>query len=218
MTEGKKNIGQAIAKAMGEIETVHKNDSNQHGGYNFASIDGFIGGCRDAMSSNGLHTLISVVKFERFAGNNNKQWADITYKIQLCHASGEATEPVQSVVTLPITGAQTSGSAQSYALKQFLRGIFMVKTGEKDDPDFNAPTDLETPNVETVAPKTDASENPVDMAELEAKLASFTSQTALNSWLQENNQLLHDMHKNQNSDYNRFYALWQEKEKELKDG
>ena len=218
MTEEKKNIGQAIAKAMGEIETVAKNDANAHGGYNFASIDGFIGGCRDAMSSNGLHALISVVNFERFAGNNNKQWADITYKIQLCHASGEATEPVQSVVTLPITGAQTSGSAQSYALKQFLRGIFMVKTGEKDDPDFNAPTDLETPSVGAVAPKSEANVNRVDMAELEAKLESFTSQTALNSWLQENNQMLHDMHKNNNSDYNRFYSLWQKKEKELKDG
>src|SRR3954471_22040307 len=40
------------------------------------------------------------------------------------------------------TGAQAFGSAQSYALKQFMRAMFMISTGEKDDPDFQATQDV----------------------------------------------------------------------------
>jgi hypothetical protein len=35
----------------------------------------------------------------------------------------------------PIHGAQSAGSAQSYALKQLMRGLFLIPTGDADDPD-----------------------------------------------------------------------------------
>ena len=43
------------------------------------------------------------------------------------------------------TGAQAFGSAQSYALKQFLRSLFMIPTGDKDDPDNDATKDIANP-------------------------------------------------------------------------
>jgi len=144
MTEGSA-INTAIADAMAEIKSVSKDDTNAHGGYNFASIDGFLGGCRNACSKNGLHPKISVANYEQYAGTNNKMWATYTYEFCMCHKSGEETKPVATVVALPITGAQTSGSAQSYALKQYLRGLFLVQTGEQDDPDFTDPPELEVP-------------------------------------------------------------------------
>ena len=144
MTE-RSAINTAIADAMAEIKSVSKGDTNAHGGYNFASIDGFLGGCRNACSKNGLHPEISVANYEQYAGTNNKMWATYTYEICMCHKSGEETKPVATVVALPITGAQTSGSAQSYALKQYLRGLFLMQTGEQDDPDFTDPPELELP-------------------------------------------------------------------------
>jgi len=38
-------------------------------------------------------------------------------------------------VMVPANGAQAAGSAQSYALKQFMRGLFLIPTGDADDPD-----------------------------------------------------------------------------------
>jgi|TARA_Y100000289_G_C3891431_1_gene134170 hypothetical protein len=138
-------VNAAIAEAMAEIKTVSKNESNAHGNYNFASIDGFLGGCRDACHKNGLHPEISCINYEQYPGTNNKMWATYTYEMSMCHKSGEETKPVVTVVALPVTGAQTSGSAQSYALKQYLRGLFLIQTGEADDPDYNEPPELEQP-------------------------------------------------------------------------
>ena len=80
---------------------------------NFASIDGFLGGCRGPCANHGLHPQINTVSYAPFAGNNNKQWATYEYEIHMAHESGEETAPVKTFVSLPITGAQTSGSAQS---------------------------------------------------------------------------------------------------------
>ncbi len=206
-------VNAAIAKTMAAVQTVGKDDKNQHGNYNFASIDGFLGGCRDACAANGLHPEISVISYQPFTGSNSKQWATYTYEVVMCHDSGEETKPVQTVVSLPITGAQTSGSAQSYALKQYLRGLFLIKTGEKDDPDFNAPIDLEIPAQPVAAPSKD-----YDLDALETKIQKIKTLTALNVFISELNGVLVDMHKNNSSDYNRFYAFWKKQEKDINDG
>tara|TARA_R110000765_G_scaffold1452_1_gene3678 strand:+ start:100 stop:759 length:660 start_codon:yes stop_codon:yes gene_type:complete len=206
-------VNAAISKTMAAVQTVGKDDLNQHGNYNFASIDGFLGGCRDACAANGLHPEISVISYEPFTGSNSKQWATYTYEVVMCHDSGEETKPVQTVVSLPITGAQTSGSAQSYALKQYLRGLFLIKTGEKDDPDFNAPIDLEIPAQPVAAPSKD-----YDLDEMEAKILSIKTLTALNAYISELNGLFVEMHKDNPSDYNRIYAFWKKQEKDIENG
>lgn len=206
-------VNAAISKTMSAIETINKGETNQHGNYNFASIDGFLGGCRDACAANGLHPEISCIRYDPFTGNNSKQWATYTYEVVMCHESGEETKPVQTVVSLPITGAQTSGSAQSYALKQYLRGLFLIKTGEKDDPDFNAPVELEVPKQATTAPS-----KSYDLDALINKLQTFKTLTSLNAFISEQNKLLNDMHKSAAADYNRFYSFWQQREEELKNG
>ena len=128
----------------------------------------------------------------------------------MCHDSGEETRPVQTVVSLPITGAQTSGSAQSYALKQYLRGLFLVKTGERDDPDFHKQVELEVPS--------QGDQLAYDMASLEAKIQSFKTRVSLNAWISENNALWTSMNKSNPSDYNRLYGIWTKQEKDLENG
>tara|TARA_R100001163_G_scaffold15151_3_gene13753 strand:+ start:2328 stop:2975 length:648 start_codon:yes stop_codon:yes gene_type:complete len=206
-------VNAAIAKTMAAVQTVGKDDKNQHGNYNFASIDGFLGGCRDACATNGLHPEISVISYEPFTGNNSKQWATYTYEVVMCHESGEETKPVQTVVSLPITGAQTSGSAQSYALKQYLRGLFLIKTGEKDDPDFNAPVELEVPKQATTA-----SGKSYDLDALINKLQTFTTVTSLNAWVNEQNKLFNQIYSEDQASYNRLYNFWKAREEEIKNG
>jgi hypothetical protein len=43
---------------------------------------------------------------------------------------------------VPARGAQAFGSAQSYALKQFMRSLFQIPTGDKEDADFAVPASL----------------------------------------------------------------------------
>ena len=134
MSEASK-INSAIAAAMGEIQPVAKDGKNEHQNYNFASIDAFMQLCRPILAAHGLHPSVDCVSSEIVAVGN-KSWASNAYRITMRHSSGEATEPAGIHVHLPLTGAQTSGSAQSYAVKQYLRGLLLISTGDKDDADL----------------------------------------------------------------------------------
>ena len=128
-------INTAIASAMGEIQPVAKDGKNAHAGYDFASIDKFLQLCRPILANHGLHLNVDCVSSDVITVNN-KTWASNAYRIIMQHSSGEATDPAGIHVHLPLTGAQTSGSAQSYAVKQYLRGLLLISTGDKDDPDL----------------------------------------------------------------------------------
>jgi hypothetical protein len=56
-------------------------------------------------------------------------------RLHLIHESGESYGPIYKGVGVLYTGAQAAGSAQSYALKQLMRGLFLIPTGDADDPD-----------------------------------------------------------------------------------
>lgn len=134
MSEAAK-INAAIAAAMGEIQPVAKDGTNAHQGYGFASIDAFMQLCRPILAKHGLHPNVDCVSSD-IVSVGNKTWASNAYRITMQHSSGEATEPAGIHVHLPLTGAQTSGSAQSYAVKQYLRGLLLISTGDKDDADL----------------------------------------------------------------------------------
>ena len=134
MSEAAK-INAAIAAAMGEIQPVAKDGTNAHQGYGFASIDAFMQLCRPILAKHGLHPNVDCVSSD-IVSVGNKSWASNAYRITMRHSSGEATEPAGIHVYLPLTGAQTSGSAQSYAVKQYLRGLLLISTGDKDDADL----------------------------------------------------------------------------------
>ena len=128
------------------------------------------------------------------------------------HESGESTEPSGMDVMLPLTGAQTSGSAQSYALKQFLRGLLMISTGEKDDADFDQPApkdgvDGVVPEVSTKTPE-----------ELEAEIKSKKTLVALNQWNQDNGPEITRLQNEDPDVFYRLYSVFLEREKEIKDG
>ena len=141
-----KEISAAVAAAIKEVIILGKGDRNTHGNYAFASIDKFLEMVNPICGNHGLFPVISCKDVDYYEGrtkSGTSMWGRYSFEITLTHMSGETLAPQTITVPVQITGAQSSGAAQSYALKQYFRGIFMIPTGDKDDPDFNKPVEFE---------------------------------------------------------------------------
>jgi hypothetical protein len=133
------NIYAAVVKAMGQMKRLAKDSRNAEQKYDFASIDDFLAMTGPIMAQNGLfiHMDESAIEpFERQGKYGLTFWLRITFSITVFHESGTSLPTVSRTVEVIRTGAQSFGSAQSYALKQFQRGLFNIPTGDKDDADF----------------------------------------------------------------------------------
>lgn len=129
----------ALAKATSEMKRIAKDSRNVEQKYDFASIDDFLAMAGPICAANGLSTLIDedeVEGFERQGKYGVTQWLRIRFAFTTYHASGQNLPTTRRTVEVIRTGAQSYGSAQSYALKQYLRGLHMIPTGDKDDADF----------------------------------------------------------------------------------
>jgi hypothetical protein len=131
-------IYSAVAKAMGEIKRVSKDNRNAEQKYDFASIDDFMAMVGPICAANGLVTIMDedarefIEKPGKYGPTN---WVLITYQITTYHASGQHLPTVRRHVEVIRSGPQAYGAAQSYVLKQYYRGLLAIPTGDKDDPD-----------------------------------------------------------------------------------
>jgi len=129
----------ALAKATSEMKRIAKDSRNVEQKYDFASIDDFLAMAGPICAANGLSTLIDedeVDGFERQGKYGVTQWLRIRFSFTTYHSSGQHLPTTKRTVEVIRTGAQSYGSAQSYALKQYLRGLHMIPTGDRDDADF----------------------------------------------------------------------------------
>ena len=68
---------------------------------------------------------------------DSKPWLHIVYKFILSSAVGETwSYTPRRNMFVAMTGGQTMGSAQSYALKQYLRSLLFISTGDETREDF----------------------------------------------------------------------------------
>jgi len=133
----------AAAKAMAAIRKVGKEGRNQHDNYNFASIDDFLAMVNPICAEAGLIFPMQedgIEDFTRKGKFGENTWMRVRWQITVMHVSGQSLPPVLRTVEVLRNGAQAYGSAQSYALKQFLRSFLLIPTGDKDDADLQ-PTD-----------------------------------------------------------------------------
>ena len=142
----------SVTKALGR---VGKGAFNQHGNYRFVSIDKYYETAGVEAANAGLTWVLKEDSFEVVASAGPKPLIKATYIVDLFHSSG-ATLPGFSKLSIihPIQGAQTVGSAMSYADKVFMRQLFKVATGE-EDADSTNPSDLDY--LGTTAPSKPAS-------------------------------------------------------------
>lgn len=147
-------VAAAISAVMGQIGTLAKDDRNKHGGYDFAGIDKFLATVGPLCAEHGLIILMDETECETLetAGADGKTitWLRLGYDFTLAHSSGEVWDKKlhRNAMVNAKMGAQAFGAAQSYALKQFMRSLFQIPTGDGEDSDNHEQSQLPR----TVAP------------------------------------------------------------------
>lgn len=129
----------AVSKAMGKVQAIAKTARNTDQKYDFASVDDFLAALNPICADAGLVIMMQEVECEGFTRQgkyNETAWLRMVFEFTVGHASGQTLPPVRRSVEVIRSGAQAYGSAQSYALKQFLRALLLVPTGDKDDADY----------------------------------------------------------------------------------
>ena len=174
-------IVSAIAACIGSIGKIAKDNLNQHQKYKFASIDDFLVVTGKACSEHGLIVLQDEVSRE-IIENKSSSWLSFEFSFVVMHESGEEFGPFKRTVAVPWHGAQSFGSAQSYALKQFMRSLFQIATGDQDDADYG-PQSHKPPSLEKPKPISDDTESLLyDLADF---LDAFPSRVVFDSWILE---------------------------------
>lgn len=122
-------VFKALLKTADEVGVLFKNKENKHSKYDYVAIDDFYEIVATKARSNGLSWKLVEENYEWFG---EKVFVP-TYKVDLIHESGITISDFSRItVPHPLQGAQTSGSAISYAEKMFMRMAFKVVTGEED--------------------------------------------------------------------------------------
>ncbi len=132
-------IATAINSVMRGVRTLLKTERNADGNYRFASIDGFLKEINPLCAKADLIILqdeIDARLVHNGADPQDRSWLWATYEFHLVHTSGALWGPISRSVMVAADGAQAFGAAQSYALKQFMRSLFQIPTGDADDADF----------------------------------------------------------------------------------
>ena len=138
-------IKAALLKAICQVSAacgkVAKDDYNKHGAYKFASVDAFLAAVGLPMAEAGLVCMAEqdgaeiVERMNQYGKMSN--WERSTWLVSIHHIDGGIYGPVQRIVELPLSGAQTNGAAQSYVQKVVYRSVFNIPTGEPDGDSSN---------------------------------------------------------------------------------
>ena len=157
------SVVKAICRVqLGLDHVIVKKGKNPHGGYKFLSVDDLFAVLCKRMAEAGLVclTLEKNTKEERVTVNSKTVlFCTFTYGFILATTEGDTwTDPkfVRTVRTR-VDGPQAYAAAKSFALKSFLRGLFLVPSGdtaEELDSVKQAPTIEEQSGIEeSPAPK-----------------------------------------------------------------
>lgn len=151
-----KDIAEGILFVMNKVGNLVKDDENKFAKYDFVGIDAFLRAVNPACVEAGIIIAQDEESFDIRESGTGKDgnpigWLVITYRFTIAHKSGDVWDhrPRRSIMVMANMGAQAFGAAQSYALKQFMRSLFQIATGDKEDADSHEQTNL--PRYETKA-------------------------------------------------------------------
>lgn len=131
-------IIEAIHALRTKVKRMGHDADNAHASYGYVSIDKYYETVAKMITNEGLVWRVRETNYEIVTGSTGKANAKVTYKYDLYKGSSSMEDYTQVTILLPITGAQTTGSAVSYAEKVFMRTLGCVPTGE-EDADAQAP-------------------------------------------------------------------------------
>ncbi|MBO6901402.1 MAG: ERF family protein [Rhizobiaceae bacterium] len=127
----------AVVAVMAAVTRLKKADRNKFANYDFTSVDDFKDSLRPLLAKHGLYVVPNQVGFQFVEVKSDKDktstLAQFDFDITLKHVSGEVESPERMTVFLPLTGAQTSGAARSYVIKEWLKGRFLASSGDTQE-------------------------------------------------------------------------------------
>lgn len=129
------NCPEKISKSLHDIQNkaqrlVH-DSKNTHQKYSFVSIDKYYEYIRPLLNEH--HLMIIPNEVESQLSDSGKT-LKVIFEFHILHKDGEMWQfPIKRTVYIPFHGAQTCGSALSYADKFIIRTLFKISTGEESD-------------------------------------------------------------------------------------
>jgi|TARA_R110000803_G_scaffold93438_3_gene160943 hypothetical protein len=135
-----KVIANALFEVQSKIGTLGYDSANSHQKYKYVSIDKYYEKMRPILSEAGIMIIPDETHSELSA---DRKVFKATYQFTILHKDGAVWDyPIRRTVALQFMGAQSCGSALSYAEKIAMRTIFKINSGEKDDADILPQGDL----------------------------------------------------------------------------
>ncbi|WP_162651583.1 ERF family protein [Lentilitoribacter sp. Alg239-R112] len=136
MGDSKATIGASICAVMAEIKRLKKADKNDFAKYLFTSVDDFKDEVRPLMAKHGLLVNMNELSLDTQVITNDKGKETLVssykFSIELEHAeTGDKQQAENITIMLPYTGAQTTGAARSYALKEWFKSKFLASSGDQ---------------------------------------------------------------------------------------
>lgn len=177
MTEHRNPVAQAMA-AMGSV--VKKDARNRHGGYDYASADAIYEHSRVAIAEAGLSLWMQEKKVWTTTGEPNAQ-GKITETLWAVYEIGFSLDGItpppkktreKITATTYLTSPQSLAAVRTYAEKYWIRGKFMLATGDMaEDGDSVDPNAGSAPSL-----------NPSGGGPQAMKTRTMTSQQAAAQW------------------------------------
>lgn len=170
-----KVVANALAKVQSSVKTMGFDSNNEFAKYKYVSIDKYYDVVRPLLVDAGL---MIIPDEEESSVSEDRKLYKTRIKFTILHESGEYWDfPIRRTVILPFTGAQSCGSALSYAEKFCMRTLFKMTTGE-EDADALAPQEF--------AVLTEAQKKQIDAMTDKAKLTE-SDFLKLHQWLKVDN-------------------------------
>ena len=131
-------IHNAILTTILSAPSLTKAEKNDYQHYNYVSIDAYYEAIPKLAAKNGLFWRMTESDWNFLPDIGKDGAIKVTYEFDMMHKSGACIEGYSRFTIIhPIQGAQTAGSAASYAEKLMMRITFKIVTGEKDADDTN---------------------------------------------------------------------------------
>lgn len=131
----------AIRKVMEEVPRISKARQNERMKYHYASIDDFLDTIRPLLIKHGIILVQREDGSEVYTiatKSGNVAMLQIDYVFELYHIGGGHLGPInRSIAVRADGGPVVYGAASAYALKQMLRSMFLIATGDPDADDLN---------------------------------------------------------------------------------
>ena len=134
MSEINNPVLNAINGVMGDVKKLENTTKNEFAKYDYVNIDKFLEALNPLCAKHGL--IIAPSELSCDVIGDAKKWLHIVYEFTLSHKDGYVWDKTFTRNQfVPFTGGQAMGAAQSYTLKQFMRALFLIPTGDKVDVD-----------------------------------------------------------------------------------